>query len=599
MDKKKMGKAFLFAIITVVLMLFYMSAFGLENGGIGMMIGLTSYALTRNDLTAYPIYKTATFIFLNVYLAISSYFITINPFLGFIINTINLFSILFIYMREFKSSISYLFLMTYIIMWEDPTTLENLPKRIIAIIVGVFIIIVINFIFNRNKFKKSSKNIILGIIKNLETEIENLLNGDCKKEENQHIHKELRKLMLLLDERNSNALRSNNKDNIYFNIILILERINTIIYNIGKGNLNKNFKEDYLETLKSELESLENALSKKVFLEDDNSVFKNLSEKYKSCQENKKAAREGIELIRMLRILFNNLNKYKQDEVKNIYESKKNFKELIGNKSIWGLRNLGVSYSFKVALTVSIAIFILEILKLPQGKWMVTTIFVLIQPFKEETITKAKNRFKGTVLGVSMYLIIYTFIPQVIPVPVLMLFILFAYYMFTDYDKKVICMALLILSLEGHGQVLIPAFHRFIYVFIGAIIALIVNKYFFPYSKCNIIDDLKDRYVELTNNLIEELRKAKENGFNNENVFRLMLNCSFLESKLIGSEKFENSDSFNQFVRKQSNIIRKMRLFILLVHYSKWQVSSPSIVIDKTFLNNFINKIEKECKENN
>ncbi|HHD2754525.1 TPA: FUSC family protein [Clostridium perfringens] len=599
MDKKKMGKAFLFAIITVVLMLFYMSAFGLENGGIGMMIGLTSYALTRTDLTAYPIYKTAIFIFLNVYLAISSYFITINPFLGFIINTINLFSILFIYMREFKSSISYLFLMTYIIMWEDPTTLENLPKRIIAIIVGVFIIIVINFIFNRNKFKKSSKNIILGIIKNLETEIENLLNGDCKKEENQHIHKELRKLMLLLDERNSNALRSNNKDNIYFNIILILERINTIIYNVGKGNLNKNFKEDYLEILKSELESLENALSKKVFLEDDNSVFKNLSEKYKSCQENKKAAREGIELIRMLRILFNNLNKYKQDEVKNIYESKKNFKELIGNKSIWGLRNLGVSYSFKVALTVSIAIFIIEILKLPQGKWMVTTIFVLIQPFKEETITKAKNRFKGTILGVSMYLIIYTFIPQVIPVPVLMLVILFAYYMFTDYDKKVICMALLILSLEGHGQVLIPAFHRFIYVFIGAIIALIVNKYFFPYSKCNIIDDLKDRYVELTNNLIEELRKAKENGFNNENVFRLMLNCSFLESKLIGSEKFENSDSFNQFVRKQSNIIRKMRLFILLVHYSKWQVSSPSIVIDKTFLNNFINKIEKECKENN
>lgn len=599
MDKKKMGKAFLFAIITVVLMLFYMSAFGLENGGIGMMIGLTSYALTRTDLTAYPIYKTAIFIFLNVYLAISSYFITINPFLGFIINTINLFSILFIYMREFKSSISYLFLMTYIIMWEDPTTLENLPKRIIAIIVGVFIIIVINFIFNRNKFKKSSKNIILGIIKNLETEIENLLNGDCKKEENQHIHKELRKLMLLLDERNSNALRSNNKDNIYFNIILILERINTIIYNVGKGSLNKNFKEDYLEILKSELESLENALSKKDFLEDDNSVFKNLSEKYKSCQENKKAAREGIELIRMLRILFNNLNKYKQDEVKNIYESKKNFKELIGNKSIWGLRNLGVSYSFKVALTVSIAIFILEILKLPQGKWMVTTIFVLIQPFKEETITKAKNRFKGTVLGVSMYLIIYTFIPQVIPVPILMLVILFAYYMFTDYDKKVICMALLILSLEGHGQVLIPAFHRFIYVFIGAIIALIVNKYFFPYSKCNIIDDLKDRYVELTNNLIEELRKAKENGFNNENVFRLMLNCSFLESKLIGSEKFENSDSFNQFVRKQSNIIRKMRLFILLVHYSKWQVSSPSIVIDKTFLNNFINKIEKECKENN
>lgn len=599
MDKKKIVKALLFGIITVVLMLFYGSVFGLENGGIGMMIGLTSYALTRIDLTAYPVYKTATFIGLNVYLAISSYFITINPVLGLIINTINLFSILFIYMREFKSSIAYLFLMTYIIMWEDPTTLENLPKRIIAIILGVFIIIIINFIFNKNKFKKSSKNIILGIIKNLQMEIEHILNGNCKKEENSNIHKELRKLMLLLDERNSNALMSNNKDNIYFNIILILERINTIIYNTGKGNLNENFKKDYLEILKSELEALENALNKKVFLVDDNSIFKNLGEKYSPYKVDKKEIREGIELIRMLRILFNHLNKYKQDELKSIYESKRNFKALIRNKSNWGLRSLGVSYSFKVALTVSIAIFILEILKLPQGKWMVTTVFVLLQPFKEDTVTKAKHRFKGTVLGVSMYLIIYTFIPKAIPIQLLMLILLFCYYMFTDYDKKVICMALLILSLEGHGQVLIPAFHRFIYVFIGAIIALIANKYFFPYSQSNIIHDLKDRYVELTNNLIEELRNAIENGFNNENVFRLMLNCSFLESKLIGNEKFENSDSFNQFVRKQSDIIRRMRLFILLAHYSKWQVSSPDIVIDKTFLNNFINKIEKECKENN
>lgn len=599
MDKKKVGKTLLFAIITVVLMTFYTSAFGLENGGVGMMIALTSYAFTRIDLTSYPIYKTAIFICLNVYLAISSYFITINPFLGFLINTINLFSISFIYMREFKSSVSYLFLMTYIIMWEEPTTLEHLPKRILAIVLGVLIIIIINFIFNKNKFKKISKNIILGIIKDLQTEIEHILNGNCKKEENRHIHKELRKLMLLLDERNSNALMSNNKDNIYFNIILILERLNTIIYNKGKGNLNKNSKKDYLEILKSQLATLENALNKKVFLEDDNSIFKDLSEKYKSYEEDKREAREGIELIRMLRIMVNHLNNYKQDEVKRIYESKKNFKELIRNKSIWGLRNLGMSYSFKVALTVAITMFFVEIFKLPQGKWMVTTVFVLIQPFKEDTVTKAKNRFKGTVLGVSMYLIIYTLIPKAIPIQLLMLTLLFCYYMFTDYDKKVVCMALLILSLEGHGQVWIPAFHRFIYIFIGAIIALIANKYFFPYSKCNIINDLKDRYIELTNNLIEELRKTIENGFNNENVFRLMLNCSFLESKLISNEKFENSDSFKQFVRKQSDIIRKMRLFILLVHYSKWQVSSQSKIIDKTFLNNFINKIEKECKENN
>lgn len=599
MDKKKIGKAILFACITVILMLFYKNVLGKENSIMGLVIGMTGYAFIRMDLTSYPVYKSIIFIVLNIYLAISSYFSFIDPTLGLFINTINLFSISFVYMREFKSMISYLFLLTYIFMWESPTSLENLPKRLIGIVLGIVIVIVINIIFNKNKFKKSSKKIILGVIEKLENEVSNLLDETYIPKENRQVNKDLRKLMILIDERNSNALVSNNKDNIYFNIVFILERLNTLIYSIDKRIANKNLRRDYLEILKDDLILIKNSLGNGNYLEDDNKKFKELAEKYKSHSSDRKLLRESIELIRMLKIIVNHVNKHKQNSLNKIYESKRNFSELIKSKSSWGLRHLGISYSFKLALTVSLAMYIVEIFHLPQGKWIVTTIFVLIQPYEEETIAKAKKRFKGTLLGVLIYLIIYTILLKYIPIVMLMIILLFLYFMFTDYDKKVVCTALLVLSLQGQtGAVLLPAVYRFSYIFIGGIIALIVNKYFFPYSKCNITQDLKDRYVELTENLIEELRKViNQDGFNNDNVFRLMLNCSFLEAKLISDEKFENNESFKVFIRKRSDIIRKMRLFILLVHYSKWNVSTTEFVIDKIYLNNFIDKIEKSCQE--
>lgn len=599
MDKKKIGKALLFALITVMLMIIYKNIFGRENTILGLVVGMTSYVFIRLDLTSYPIYKSLIFICLNVYLAISSYFAIIDPTIGLFINIINVFSISFIYMREFKSMISYIFLLTYIFMWESPTTLDNLPKRLMGIVLGIFVIILINFIFNKNKFKKSSKNIIVSIVDKLENEVNNLLNENYIINENIQVNKELRKLMVLIDARNSNALMANNKDNIYFNIVFILERLNTLIYSIDKRIFNKDLREDYLKLLKDDLDLIKTSLEDGIFIEDDNKKLKALVKKYKKDEKDRSLLRESVELIRMLKIIVNHLNKYKQNNLDKIYESKRSFSGLIKNKSSWGLRHLGISYSFKLALTVSLAMYIVEIFHLPQGKWIVTTIFVLIQPYEEETVAKAKKRFKGTILGVLIYLIIYTVILKAIPIQILMIILLFLYYTFADYDKKVVCTALLVLSLQGQGgEILLPAIYRFSYVFIGGIIALIVNKYVFPYSKSNIIKDLEDRYVELTENIIKELRTAiNQDGFNNDNVFKLMLNCSFLEAKLIGDKKFEDNESFKEFIKKRSKLIREMRFFILLVHYSKWQVSASEFSIDKTYLNNFIDSIEKRCQE--
>ncbi|EOU2110422.1 FUSC family protein, partial [Clostridium perfringens] len=233
MNIKRFKLPLIFAVLSVVLMGGYKTIFGVENTIIGLIIAMASYAFLRLDLTSYPIYKSMIFLILNLFLAISAYISAINPFVGLIINFLILFTVSFIYTTEFKNVISYIFLLLYVYMWEYPISLDELPRRLVAMGVGVFIIIGIHILFNRRNFKKNSNNIIIRSIRNIQKEICHIINKSYKEKENIYIDSELRKLLILIEGRNNNKFIENNKDDIYFNIVLILERINSIINKVG------------------------------------------------------------------------------------------------------------------------------------------------------------------------------------------------------------------------------------------------------------------------------------------------------------------------------------------------------------------------------
>lgn len=254
----------IFAVLSVVLMGLYKTIFGVENTIIGLIIAMASYAFLRLDLTSYPIYKSMIFLILNLFLAISAYISAINPFVGLIINFLILFTVSFIYTTEFKNVISYIFLLLYVYMWEYSISLDELPRRLVAMGVGVFIIIGIHILFNRRNFKKNSNNIIIRSIRNIQKEICHIINESYREKENIYIDSELRKLLILIEGRNNNKFIENHKDDIYFNIVLILERINSIINKVGKINNKSKDVIDYLNSLNHDLENITLFLERKV-----------------------------------------------------------------------------------------------------------------------------------------------------------------------------------------------------------------------------------------------------------------------------------------------------------------------------------------------
>ncbi|EJT6498986.1 FUSC family protein [Clostridium perfringens] len=599
MNIKRFKLPLIFAVLSVVLMGGYKTIFGVENTIIGLIIAMASYAFLRIDLTSYPIYKSMIFLILNLFLAISAYISAINPFVGLIINFLILFTVSFIYTTEFKNVISYIFLLLYVYMWEYPISLDELPRRLVAMGVGVFIIIGIHILFNRRNFKKNSNSIIIRSIRNIQKEICHIINEIYREKENIYIDSELRKLLILIEGRNNNKFIENHKDDIYFNIVLILERINSIINKVGKINNKSKDVIDYLNSLNHDLENITLFLERKVECINEEKDDLNKSSMINNFTDKEYAfLGECTELIRLLEKNINNLYEYNRKKSRKRIKVKFNLKELlIGNSSL-KMKNLRVAYSLKLAIAVSLIMFIVDLFKIPQGRWIVTSVYVVIQPYEEETLTKAIKRFKGTIIGVIIYISVFTFFPHIIPLELLLLILMFLYFLQKDYEKKVVCTALMTLSFGlSRSTVGYLAFYRFLFVIIGIVIALGINKLIFPQSIKNSIYDLKERYLELTSKLLCELKSILYEEKYNENTVKLLLDCNLIESKLIENKLIAENLELKDLVYKQSIILSKIRCLVLFINYSNWGISSEHINVDKNLLNVIFNKIEEELRE--
>ena len=599
MNIKRFKLPLIFAVLSVVLMGLYKTIFGVENTIIGLIIAMASYAFLRLDLTSYPIYKSMIFLILNLFLAISAYISAINPFVGLIINFLILFTVSFIYTTEFKNVISYIFLLLYVYMWEYSISLDELPRRLVAMGVGVFIIIGIHILFNRRNFKKNSNNIIIRSIRNIQKEICHIINESYREKENIYIDSELRKLLILIEGRNNNKFIENHKDDIYFNIVLILERINSIINKVGKINNKSKDVIDYLNSLNHDLENITLFLERKVDCINEEKDDLNKDSTINNWTEKEYAfLGECTELIRLLEKNINNLYEYRRKKSRKRIKVKFNLKELlIGNSSL-KMKHLRVAYSLKLAIAVSLIMFIVDLFKIPQGRWIVTSVYVVIQPYEEETLTKAIKRFKGTIIGVIIYISIFTFFPHIIPLELLLLILMFLYFVQKDYEKKVVCTALMTLSFGlSRSTVGYLAFYRFLFVIIGIVIALGINKIIFPQSIKNSIYDLKERYLELTNKLLYELKSILYEEKYNENTVKLLLDCNLIESKLMENKLIAENLELKDLVDKQSIILSKIRCLILFINYSNWGITSKHINVDKNLLNVIFNKIEEELRE--
>lgn len=216
------------------------------------------------------------------------------------------------------------------------------------------------------------------------------------------------------------------------------------------------------------------------------------------------------------------------------------------------INTLKFSYAFKLAVGVTVSIFIMDYFKVYEGRWMAYTVFSLVQPYAEQSKIKSEQRVKGTLIGGIIFIILFSIVKDS---TIRSLIVMGAGYVDgynTRYDRKIICVTISALGVasitSSIGGVL---FFRILFVGLGVGLALLVNKFILPYS----LNDANRDLISMSNSIIEQLIKEVKlynlRRNNNHSIENLFIISSFIENKLI----INKSKEYKDYIKNKKKVI--------------------------------------------
>lgn len=169
--------------------------------------------------------------------------------------------------------------------------------------------------------------------------------------------------------------------------------------------------------------------------------------------------------------------KPEENELTELHEDKEGYKHIRILGTSHKIHTVRGSYAFKIGLLTAITAFTVSFLNLRQGRWVVYTVFSLTELYSENCNLKSKQRLQGTIAGVLIILILFTFIKSNAARSLMVLVGGYLDGYTTNYRDKIICITMsVVASTSIVNGTLITAIERISYVIIGIILALTMDK---------------------------------------------------------------------------------------------------------------------------
>ena len=494
---------------------------------------------------------------------------------------------------DFKTTILPPFLFAYLILLKDPVSITDLPVRLLGLVIGAFFLIASQFILNRNSSKKALRSNLTGLVKEISIKIDALINNKNIRYDYVNVEKYIDNIVTIINERKDNLFYIGNIDSIRLNFALYVERLNY--------SLDELYHPTNDELYKKFLKDLEKVMSKIIkFIETEDAIFllileiDEFTEKYENLLSSNYSIYEIIQNMAMLRFSLSNF----ENETENRKFKISNYIPLPGALKLknilhlnFNFKSLKFTYAFRLSFLISVSYFVVKFLNLPFGYWVTITLFAVVQPYAETSKQRFLLRFKGTIIGILIFMIITFFIPY-LPIRVaIYLFLYYMYVFFKGYDSKIACLTPIVLGvfvLLGDNAYE-TTFYRFIYMAIGILIGYLGTKYLFPY---NTIDSLKNfikAYINLSEDTITYAFKEKIDRDLLKELNNRLLRGKLYEDKIMLNNSNNNIQYIKEFVYNQRILMNN----IYFLFYSLY--NNP---FDEKVINKFKKQLEYMDKTN-
>lgn len=546
--------------ITFAIVMFFVvtfkSIFGEENTLIGVTTITATLMFLERDFTGSPLKNTLKFIGINLLIGIgTSLIVASNMWLGLIINFIVVFIFSYIFTYNLRQPLYVPFGLQYLFLLTTPVPTDRLDIRLLALIFGALIIMLVQLLFNKNKLATSGNKILVDVCESIENKVCCIKGKSNNYDSINNINSSIDEFRTIVYDKGESNYYLTKEAKIKLNISVALEGISRILYSDNNKLINLMILDTLEELVKvaKEVISINSKENKTIQL---NSY--NIKKLLNYCQEHEINDLLNLQLLEGMICLDDTLEELTKLDIKQY-----NVVDKIGDKSeIFSKKNIKsfltetdspkYCYGMRMAITMTIGLFFMEYFKLPEGRWILFTILSLTTPLYETSKHKIRYRIGSTLVGSVIIIILFSIFKTE---NIRLLIVMLAGYLqgyVNEYKYKIIFVTVSAIGaavIVGNIQEL--TIERILMVAIGTIIAIIANKYLFPYNLEKSNEQLRKIYDASIKKMFKELRSLVEGKNNPEFIKHLFVTTSIIESKARMNKQIDKNQNYNNIVNER------------------------------------------------
>ena len=253
-----------------------------------------------------------------------------------------------------------------------------------------------------------------------------------------------------------------------------------------------------------------------------------------------------------------------------------------------------LSFAVRSAIGVSLAAFVTDYFNLSEGRWLIFTMVSLVVPIYETSIKKARDRFTATLIGAVIIVIVFSIFKSVAIRSIILIVAGYVNSYLSEYKHKTICTTVSAIGAAALlGNTTVLTLNRIMYVSIGAILAILINRFILPRKIEDYTRELERMYLEAVKSMLKKVYLSPtENNMHGMN--NLFIITSLIESRLENNKEFLNKRAIKFISQNRLLTLNIHELYILFSSDKFQNIDSTYIVEDMKMLTSFTDQNIKE-----
>lgn len=566
--------------------------FGAANAAVGLMFFMALVIFSHSTQIEIRPLRDSYKIFLGAAaIAIASFIATLNPYLGLAVNLIAFFVIVFFLFGSFQNILYLPAILGYLYMLSSPEPLSEMGIRLLAVGAGTVFVSLGLWAYQKSQkaFSVSDKlKILMRMTANKARELSGSADLDVVYESTLDIRRQISSLLADIYRHQSRKKIAHILDGAHISLALSLERFVTTIQDIKHSREPEIIERHALSELAVLLDAMPADIDSHETLTDFLTRMNNFIEEWERRED---LTPELIEILETCHVTVRQLQQmdleYHQDSGTALSIKKTPIREKLTR--VLRPNRLRLIFALKYSVSVSLLYFFAQLSELPHAQWVAFTLAFLIRPYAEDTSQRSRQRFKGTLIATSLFLLIFSLVDSwYAQLGTVMIANLIYSRVKRPSTQQVTWASFAALSSMAliTSEYATLGIERVVFVIIGLLITYLINRFVFPYRVAQDSAVLAFTYRHITYDMLQlftylRLRRKKpaileDNADDNNPLSRsisatfegLVVNASIVEQQIAFNNRYLHSEEIMDFSMHQGHLVENIHFLFTTLRSS-------------------------------